>query len=124
MFEGSTFWMTIGIPGWDVEIIQNSGLVDEIRGDGYVLWQFPEQASHNMPPGFLPEREMESFDSFLCSLLGRKACPFVAFRPLRILGQFKVTLGLFEPIIRTIWHNATSLGCNVAYYAQKIQTPF
>jgi hypothetical protein len=52
-----------------------------------------------MPPGLLPEGEVEGFDSLLCGLLGRKACPFVAFRPLRILGQFNVTLGLFKPII-------------------------
>jgi hypothetical protein len=54
--------------------------------------------------GFLAATQMQSFDGLLGGLVTREAAPFVTVRSLRIDGLFEISVGLGEPVLRTICH--------------------
>ena len=64
MFKGGPGWMTIRITRGNVKIVQHFGLFHEFCRHSYPYWQFAEQLGHNVPPGFLPQAQMECLTAF------------------------------------------------------------
>ncbi len=97
--------MSIRISGGNIEIIDDLCSFYQILRN--FNWQFGKKLCDNMPPGFLAEKKMQSFNRQFSCLLGSETSPFVATIPFRRLSLLKVSLCLAKPIIRSVRHRVT-----------------
>lgn len=96
--EGRPLRVTVGIPGWNVETVQNPAFVDQLVACVEPFRQFPKQTGNDMSPSLLAGRQVQSLDCLFRSLLSGETGPLVPVRLTGIFGLFQVTAGLRQPV--------------------------
>ena len=107
MIAGCPFRKTIGVLGWDVEGIENTQAILQIRHRlGQLLIERRRKVTKGAPqavaPALLALVEVHSLQRFLNSLMRSKTGPFVMPRIGTELGLGQISLRLMEPVSRTI----------------------
>lgn len=76
MLERSPIRMPVGISSGNVEVIQDLGFFNHVGRRIY--GKLAKESRYHVPPCLLTMREVKSFHSLFCGLMGCKAGPFVA----------------------------------------------
>ena len=80
MFARRALRIAVGVAGGDVEAIQQPQPVFQVRwrlGSPGLPRQSRPQTAEGVPPGLLPQRQVEGLEGLLHSLMGRETGPFV-----------------------------------------------
>ena len=112
MLARCAFWIAVGIAGWDVEAIEQPQAVLQIRRGIRLpipLWQSSPEPREGVPPGLLPQGQVQPFEGLLHRLVRREAGPFMAAGLLRLIGLIQITQGLLQPVGRSIRHGSCAL---------------
>ena len=100
--EGRPLRVTVGIPGWNVEVVQNAAFVNQFLPCLQWFREFLQQAGDDVPLSLLAGRQVQRLDCLFRSLLSGKTGPLVPVRLTGIFGLFQVTAGLGQPVFCAI----------------------
>jgi len=94
--------MGVGIPRWDLEVVQNPPPLDQLLGRPGGTGQLRQEPGQHLSPRFLTQVQVEALHSLLRGLMASKTGPLATASPLRLLRMEKVTFSLRQPVTSTI----------------------
>ena len=101
MFSRCAFRVAVRVTGGDVEAIEKPQPVFQVRRrlrDPDLERQGRPEAAEGVPPGLLPQRQVQGLEGFLHRLVSSEAGPFMAARLHRFRSLLKITNGLLQPV--------------------------